>query len=80
MQPYYQMNTLHALCNAHHLRELQALIEDKDVWAKKMKKLLLLFYPALRLAKARLELGYLLLALQACCVCFYFLGGLTFNE
>jgi len=40
-KPYYQINATHALCNAHHLRELQALIEDKEAWAKKMKKLLL---------------------------------------
>lgn len=41
-KPYYQMNTKHALCNAHHLRELEALIDpDKEAWAKKMKKLLL---------------------------------------
>ena len=31
----------HALCNAHHLRELKALIEiEKEPWAKKMYKLL----------------------------------------
>lgn len=44
-KPYYQMNTKHALCNAHHLRELEALIEyDKESWAKKMKKLLLFMH------------------------------------
>jgi transposase len=43
-KPYYQINTTHALCNAHHLRELQALIEDKEAWAKKMKKLLLFMH------------------------------------
>ena len=43
-KPYYQMNVAHALCNAHHLRELQALIEDKEAWAKKMKKLLLFMH------------------------------------
>jgi transposase len=32
---------LHALCTAHHLRELQALIEiEKEVWARKMRVLL----------------------------------------
>jgi transposase len=32
---------LHALCNAHHLRELQALIEiEKEDWARKMQRLL----------------------------------------
>ena len=43
-KPYYQMNTTHALCNAHHLRELQALIEGEEAWAKKMKKLLLFMH------------------------------------
>lgn len=41
-KPYYQMKIKHALCNAHHLRELEALIEyDKESWARKMKRLLL---------------------------------------
>ena len=32
---------LHALCNAHHLRELQALVEiEKEGWAAKMQRLL----------------------------------------
>ena len=34
-------NCTHALCNAHHLRELKALAEDhKQPWAKQMGKLL----------------------------------------
>lgn len=34
-------NAKHVFCNAHHLRELKALIEyDKERWAKKMYKLL----------------------------------------
>jgi len=40
-KPYYQMSTKHALCNAHHLRELQSFIEAKEPWSKKMKKVLL---------------------------------------
>ena len=36
-KPYFQMpNVEHALCNAHHLRELKAFIEiDKEPWANK---------------------------------------------
>lgn len=42
-KPYYQLeNVSHGLCNAHHLRELNALIEAKEHWAKKMKRFLLL--------------------------------------
>ena len=30
-KPYYQLNGVnHGLCNAHHLRELNALIEDEE--------------------------------------------------
>lgn len=41
-KPYYTMaNVTHALCNAHHLRELQALIEiEKEHWACRMQRLL----------------------------------------
>ena len=41
-KPYYTMTgVLHALCNAHRLRELKALIEiDKEEWARKMQALL----------------------------------------
>jgi len=41
--PYFKMKGVeHALCNAHHLRELQALIEiEKEAWASDMKSLLL---------------------------------------
>lgn len=42
-KPYFQMDNVdHAMCNAHHLRELKSLIEyEKEVWAKRMHKLLL---------------------------------------
>jgi transposase len=41
-KPYYTMpGVLHALCNAHHLRELKALIDiEKEEWARKMQRLL----------------------------------------
>jgi transposase len=41
-KPYYTMKgVLHALCNAHHLRELKALIDiDQEDWARKMQILL----------------------------------------
>lgn len=42
-KPYFTLqNISHALCNAHHLRELKALTEiDKEPWAQKMTALLL---------------------------------------
>lgn len=41
-KPYYTMRGVsHALCNAHHLRELKALIEiEKEDWARQMQILL----------------------------------------
>ena len=41
-KPYFTMKgVLHALCNAHHLRELKALIEiEHEDWARKMQVLL----------------------------------------
>lgn len=40
-KPYYKYDCKHALCNAHHLRELTRVWEeDKHQWAKQMKGLL----------------------------------------
>jgi transposase len=40
-KPYYKYDCTHALCNAHHLRELtRAWEQDGQEWAKQMKELL----------------------------------------
>jgi transposase len=54
-KPYYGMpGVLHALCNAHHLRELKALIEiEKEDWARKMHRLLRRACHAVNLARER---------------------------
>lgn len=40
-KPYFGYDCIHALCNAHHLRELEASVEfDGQKWAKQMQKLL----------------------------------------
>jgi transposase len=54
-KPYYTMQgVLHALCNAHHLRELTALVEiEKEDWARKMQRLLRRACHAANLARER---------------------------
>jgi transposase len=54
-KPYYTLTgILHALCNAHHLRELKALVEiEKEDWARKMQRLLRLACHATNLARER---------------------------
>jgi transposase len=54
-KPYYRLPGLaHGLCNAHHLRELKALIEiEQEPWAEKMFRLLLEGNHAVRRAAAR---------------------------
>jgi len=40
-KPYFKYGAFHALCNAHHLRELESAFEqDKQQWAAKMSDLL----------------------------------------
>jgi transposase len=52
-KPYYTLtDVLHALCNAHHLRELQALVEiEKEDWALRMQHLLRRACQAVNLAR-----------------------------
>ena len=41
-KPYFRFNCLHALCNAHHIRELERAWEhDNQQWAKNMQDLLI---------------------------------------
>ncbi len=41
-KPYFKLGCQHALCNAHHLRELErAWEQDKQQWAKELQNLLL---------------------------------------
>ncbi len=48
-KPYFQLNCLHALCNAHHLRELTfAEEQEHQAWAKHMRELLLTINEAVK--------------------------------
>lgn len=55
-KPYYQYGGSHALCNAHHLRELErAWEQDGQHWAKKVYELLIEMNNATQAAGGRLE-------------------------
>jgi len=82
-KPYYTLTgVLHALCNAHHLRELQALIEiEKEDWARKMWRLLRRACHAANLARERgVALNPGLLALIDRCYETILVEGFAFHE
>ncbi len=82
-KPDYTMTgVLHALCNAHHLRELKAPIEiEKEDWARKMQRLLRRACHATNLARERgvpLQPG--LIALIDRCYDMIVAEGLLFHQ
>jgi transposase len=82
-KPYYTMTgVLHALCNAHHLRELKALVEiEKEDWASKMQRLLRRACHATNLARDRgVPLKPGLIALFERCYHGILAEGLAFHE
>ena len=81
--PYYTMTgVLHALCNAHHLRELKALVEiEKEDWARRMQRLLRRACHAVNLARAQdLPLRPEMIALIERCYDAVVADGLAFHE
>jgi transposase len=82
-KPYYTMTgVLHALCNAHHLRELKALVEiEKEDWAGRMQRLLRRACHASNLARERgVPLKPGLIALFERCYDTILADGLAFHE
>ena len=82
-KPYYTMpGVLHALCNAHHLRELKALVEiEKEDWARKMQRVLRRACHAANLARDRgVPLKPSLIALIERCYDAIIAEGLAFHE
>ena len=82
-KPYYTLTgVVHALCNAHHLRELQALIEiEKEDWARNMWRLLRRACHAANLAREQgVALNPRLLALIDRCYEAILTEGFAFHE
>src|SRR3954467_12705373 len=82
-KPYYTLEgVLHALCNAHHLRELKALVEiEKEDWARRMQRLLRRACHASNLARERgMPLKPGLIALFERCYDTILADGLGFHE
>ena len=82
-KPYHMMTgVLHALCNAHHLRELKALVEiEKEDWARRMQRLLRRACHATNLARERgVPLKPGLIAVFERCYDTILADGLAFHE
>jgi transposase len=82
-KPYYTLKgVLHALCNAHHPRELQALIEiEKEDWARKMQRLLRRACHASNLAREQgVTLSPRFIALIERCYDAILMEGFVFHE
>jgi transposase len=82
-KPYYTMaGVLHALCNAHHLRELKALVEiEKEDWARKMQRLLRRACHATNLAREQgVPLSPRLIALIKRCYDVILTEGFAFHD
>src|ERR1019366_488163 len=82
-KPYYTLQgVLHALCNAHHLRELKALVEiEREDWALKMQRLLRRACHATNLARNQgMPLRPSLIALIERCYDAILADGLAFHE
>jgi len=82
-KPYYTLKgVLHALCNAHHLRELKALVEiEKEDWASRMQRLLRRACHAVNLAREQgVALKPSLIALIERRYDVIVADGLTFHE
>src|SRR5271168_313444 len=82
-KPYYTMQSvLHALCNAHHLRELKALVEiEKEDWARQMQRLLRRACHATNLAREQgVALKPGLIALFDRCYDGILANGLAFHQ
>ena len=82
-KPYYTLKgVLHALCNAHHLRELKALVEiEKEDWARRMQRLLRRACHATNLARDQgVMLSPQLIALIERCYDAILAEGLAFHE
>jgi transposase len=82
-KPYYTMTGVrHALCHAHHLRELKALVEiEQEDWARRMQRLLRRACHASNLARERdVPLKPGLIALFERCYDTILADGLAFHE